>query len=195
MARTCTSDMSLALAGLAVAALVTGCSSKGEPTKTPEPEEKPAVAGFAHDGAVPIAVVNSFEDTRRSIVDGKGGPAAATTCSLLTPALQEATVEKARAEDLVGKGADCGEAMEALAERVPKRIESFTVTRAEEDETEIVVVRVNGTADAYTLTGSMDDNVWLIDDVEPTEAPEPEPVPEAPVGEILPSMKKDRDAK
>lgn len=166
------------------------CQSGAEPKPVPEPDEKPAVAGFTHDGAVPIAVITSFEGARRSILNTKPDVAAATTCSFLSTSMQDATVEKAREKGVVGKKADCAEAMQALVQRAPEPVESFEVTRAEDEITEIVVVREDGTAEAYTLTGDRAEGHWFIDGVAKTEAPEVEPVEEAPVGELLPSMKK-----
>lgn len=174
--------------------LVLGACKSGDPAPepVPEPDETPAVAGFTHDGAVPIAVINSFEDTRGLLVRKKEEGAAAAACTYLTTGLQDAMVEEAQSKGLVGKKADCGEAMAVLVKRVPSGIESFTVARAEDEETEIVVVRRDGTADAYTLSGDREKNLWLIDDVTPAEVPEVPEVEQPPVGELLPSMKKDR---
>lgn len=178
--------------------LVLGACKSGDPAPKsvpePEPDETPAAAGFTHDGAVPIAVITSFEDTRRSILDKKPDVTAAVACSFLTADAQESTVEAARGDASVGKKADCPEAMRALAERgvTLAKVETFTVLRAEDEVTEIVVVDADGSARAYTLTGEVDDDQWLIDEIAVTEPPKPEPVPEAPVGELSPEMKKDR---
>lgn len=174
--------------------LVLGACKGGESASkvVPEPDEKPAVAGFTHDGAVPIAVIRSFEDARRAVATTKPNVAAATTCSFLTTLAQDATVERAHMYALVGRKADCADAMQALVEHdgAPARWDSFTVTRAEDETTEIVVVRSDDSAEAYTLTGSRADGVWYIDDIATAEVPEVEEAPEAPVGELLPSMKK-----
>lgn len=172
------------------------CKAGSAPEVVKEPAEKPPVAGFTHDGAVPIAVISSFEDARRAIegagVGASGSPAqsAAVACSFLTETAQERLVEQAGGQNKErGKEradgqaaaqeapqAPCAAALQALVtdQGVPAKVESFQVADAQDEVTEVVVVRLDGTAEAYTLTGSFDDGAWLIDTIATTEAPEPE---------------------
>jgi hypothetical protein len=169
--------------------LIVGACSVGDssPKPVPEPDEKPAVAGFTHDGALPIAVITSFEDARREVLNTKADVAAARACSFMTPEAQERVMEDARDSDLVGGDADCGAAMRALVEEenVPERVATFEVVRAEDAVSEVLVVRKDGTAHMFTLTGDRKDGLWSVDAIEDAEAPEPEPtqepLPDAPV--------------
>lgn len=162
--------------------LIVGVWKAGDsaPKPVPEPDEKPAVAGFTHDGALPIAVVSSFEDARREVLNTKADVAAARACSFMTPEAQERVMDDAREIDLVGAKADCGAAMQALVEEgsVPERVVTFEVVRAEDAVSEVLVVRKDGTANSFTLTGSRKDGVWSVDAIEDAEAPEPEPTQE-----------------
>ena len=167
----------VALAAVVVAGVVSGCTADA-PKYPKEPVEGSAVAGFTHDGAVPIAVINSFEDTRRAILTTSGSDvAAAAACTFLTSEAQEQTVKVARRHELVDRNADCAASLQALVERrgVPARVESFEVTRAEDEVSEVLVVRTDGTAEVYTLTGDLDEDLWSIDTMVDAEAPADEP--------------------
>lgn len=160
-------------AGLLVPFLVLGACKSGSDMDraVPEPPESAPMSGFTHDGAVPIAVITSFEDTRRMVREGASGTdadaAAGAACTFLSEDAQERLVDEARAKDLIGRKGECVDAMLAVvaSHDVPAKASAFYVSRAEDDVTEVTVTRADGTAEAYTLTGSRAKESWAIDAV------------------------------
>lgn len=138
--------------------LLASCS--GDDAKVePKPEPFKKSVTHTHDGALPLAVVNSYEQQWRA-----GN--AEVTCGFLSTVGQAAAVERAAGVNLVSKKATCEKAVEALQDLAadPARVELIDIPTALDDTAEIVLHRADKTEQIVTLSTD-ETGAWLIDSI------------------------------
>lgn len=175
-------DLPLIAAALATALLMSSCSGDdAKPEAKPEPFKKSVT--HTHDGAMPLTVVNSYEQQWRA-----GN--AEVTCALLSTVGKTAVVDRAAAGNLVAKKAPCEKAVDVLQDLTPTpaRVELIDIPVALDDSAEIILHRDDKTAQVVTLSTD-ETGAWVIDSIEGYKVPketEPEVDPDtetqSPVG-------------